>query len=343
LQNANGQSRGPRLARNLSLAVIGPLKEAQHKEEIMCRIALCTLLAGLLVPVLASAPACAQVTRTWVSGTGDDKNTMVTGCSRTGPCKTFAAAISVTDINGEIDCIDPGGFGSLTINKSITIDCSGTFGSILGAGVNGITINLTSGSDPLKSVVLRGLSINGAGSAGQAGLKGVSILAATLVTLDNVVISNFTQQGVADIRNTTGRLFIRNSLVRNNAGVGILAAGPNGTNVSIENTHSINNAFGLATGAGNAVKITRSVFSGNSVGIEADGGAQVGVDNTTVNFNGVGLQTGGTIWFSGTEISFNSAAISGPTISFGDNKIYANSSPGTAPTIGAASSDHGKQ
>jgi hypothetical protein len=316
---------------------------AHKKEEIMRRIALFVLLAGFSAPLLLCAPAYAQATRTWVSGTGDDNNSISNGCSRTAPCKTFAAAISVTDINGEIDCIDPGGFGTLTINKSITIDCSGTFGGIVAAGVNGITINLASGSDPLKSVVLRGLSINGAGSGSQAGLRGVSIVSATLVTLDHVAIENFTQQGVADVRTTPGRLFIRNSVIRNNAGVGILAAGTTGTNVSIENTHSINNALGLATGAGNAVKITRSVFSGNSVGVEADAGAQVGVDSTTVNFNGIGLQTGGTIWFADTDISFNTAAASGPTISFGDNKIYANTIPGTAPTVGALSSDHGKQ
>jgi hypothetical protein len=300
----------------------------------MRRIALFILLAGFLAPVLTSAPAYAQATRTWVSGVGDDNNTGTTGCSRTGPCKTFAAAISVTDTNGEIDCIDPGGFGSVTITKSITIDCSGTFGGIVAAGVNGITINLTASPDPLKSVVLRGLNINGAGSAGQAGLRGVSILSATLVTLDNVTIMNFTQQGVADVRTAPGRLIIRNSVIRNNAGLGIVAAGVSGTNVSIENVHSINNSFGLATATGNAVKITRSVFSGNSsVGIEADVGAQVGVDSTTVNFNGFGLQTGGTIWFANTDISFNGAAISGPTLSFGDNKIYANTNPGTAPSI----------
>jgi hypothetical protein len=308
----------------------------------MRRIALFILLAGFVAPVLASAPAYADATRTWVSGVGDDNNT-VNGCSRTATCKTFAAAISVTETNGEINCTDPGGFGTLTITKSITIDCTGTFGSILANGVNGITINLTATPDPLKSVVLRGISINGAGSAGQAGLKGVSILSATLVTLDNVVVQNFAQQGVADTRSAPGRLFIKNSVIRNNAGVGIQAAGTTGTNVSIENTHSINNADGLATSAGNALKITRSVFSGNSVGVEADGGGQVGVDSTTVNFNGIGLQTGGTIWFADTDISFNTAAISGPTISFGDNKIYGNSITSTAPTVGAASSDHGKQ
>src|SRR5437763_4089786 len=106
----------------------------------------------------------AQATRTWVSGVGDDLNP----CSRTAPCKTFAGAISKTFINGEIDCLDPGGFGTVTISKSITIDgtTGSGFGSILASGTNGVNINLTSGvaNDPLQQVILKHLSINGTGT-----------------------------------------------------------------------------------------------------------------------------------------------------------------------------------
>jgi hypothetical protein len=309
----------------------------------MRRIALFILLAGFLIPVLASAPAYAQASRTWVSGVGDDTNAGI-GCSRTAPCKTFAAAISVTDTNGEIDCIDPGGFGTLTITKSITIDCSGTLGSILASGVNGITINLSTTPDPLKSVVLRGLSINGTGGGGQAGLKGVSILSATVVTLENVEIMNFAQQGVADNRTTSGKLFIRNSVIRNNAGVGLAFATTGSTNkASIENTHSINNLYGLACGLGNQIKVTRSVFSGNSTtGIEADPGAQVGVEHSTVNFNETGLEAYGTIWIDDTEISFNQAATAGTPVSFGNNRFYANVTPPGSLSAGPASTDRGQ-
>src|ERR1700760_1472284 len=97
------------------------------------------LLAGLL----GTAPAQAQATRTWISGTGDDANP----CSRTAPCKTFAGAISKTAAGGEIDCQDPGGFGGVTVVKSITLDCGGGIGgqvgSILVSGTNGVTINCT--------------------------------------------------------------------------------------------------------------------------------------------------------------------------------------------------------
>src|ERR1700754_403290 len=135
-------------------------------------------LAGTTLALLAvSAPAHAQATRTWVSGVGDDLNP----CSRTAPCKTFAGAISKTFINGEIDCLDPGGYGAVTITKSITIDCTGTYGSILASGTNGIVISIAvNANDPFRTVRIRGLSINGAGASGtigtRTGLKGISIL-----------------------------------------------------------------------------------------------------------------------------------------------------------------------
>jgi hypothetical protein len=309
----------------------------------MRRIALFVLLAGFLMPVLASAPAYAQATRTWVSGTGDDNNT-VNGCSRTAPCKTFTAAISVTATNGEINCLSPGDYGSLNIRKSITIDCTGTSGLILTAGF-GITINLDTTPDPLQSVVVRGLSINGTGSGGRSGGRGVNIISAAVVTLENMEILHHLQYGVSDSRTSPGKLFIKNSVMKDNGKVGIaLAVMTGGTNmVSIENTHSIDTLYGLAAGSGNQIKITRSVFSGNSVaGIEADGGAQVGVEHSTVNFNGIGLQANGTIWIDDTDISFNQSATQGVPISFGNNRFYANVNPPGALSAGPASTDRGQ-
>src|SRR5258708_18152437 len=94
-------------------------------------------LAIAIFTLALASMAQAQPTRTWVSGVGDDANP----CSRTAPCNTFAGAISKTAIDCEIDCLDPGGFGTVTITKAITIDCSGTSGSALVAGTNGININ----------------------------------------------------------------------------------------------------------------------------------------------------------------------------------------------------------
>ena len=117
----------------------------------------------LLVICLWPTGTQAQATRTWVSGVGDDANP----CSRTAPCKTFAGAISKTAAGGEIDALDPGGYGTVTITKSILID--GThgagFGSILSSGVNGVNVNDSATGTPNTIVVrLHSLSINGAGT-----------------------------------------------------------------------------------------------------------------------------------------------------------------------------------
>src|SRR3954449_1538315 len=122
------------------------------------------------VPVLAllalAVPSAAfgQATRTWVSGVGDDANP----CSRTAPCKTFAGAISKTAINGEINCIDPGGFGAVTVTKSINIDCHEIFASILASGTTGTIINIAAGNanDPLRTARFRNVNFNGAGASG---------------------------------------------------------------------------------------------------------------------------------------------------------------------------------
>src|SRR3954447_18422447 len=95
------------------------------------------VLVAIVLTMGLATFANAQATRTWVSGVGDDVNP----CSRTAPCKTFAGAISKTASPGIINCLDPGGFGAVTITKSIQIDCTGTLGSVLHSGVQGIIVN----------------------------------------------------------------------------------------------------------------------------------------------------------------------------------------------------------
>ena len=117
-----------------------------------------------------------------MSGVGDDANP----CSRTAPCKTFAGAISKTAVNGEIDCLDPGGFGALTITKSITIDGGPGVSSVLVAGTNGLVI---SGFNANISVTLRNLAVQGLGPGGLGqGLSGIKIINAATVYLENVLI-----------------------------------------------------------------------------------------------------------------------------------------------------------
>src|SRR4051812_11174556 len=143
-------------------------------------------LTAIAIFTLAFASlAQAQATRTWVSGVGDDVNP----CSRTAPCKTFAGAISKTAAGGEIDCLDPGGFGAVTATKSITIDGTNGagFGSILASGTNGVNVNDSATATPGTIVVtLRRLSINGAGSV--LGVNGINISSGLKVNVHECVI-----------------------------------------------------------------------------------------------------------------------------------------------------------
>ena len=172
------------------------------------------LRAALLVSTalaLASL-AHAQANRTWVSGVGDDANP----CSRTAPCKTFAGAISKTVAGGEIDALDPGGFGEVTISKSITIDGTGVIAGILASVGNGVTINSKEKIN-LITVRLRGLAINGVGS----GVNGINVVSANKVVIEDCVIDGFTGSG---INVAGGAVFVKNTAIRNN-GTGVNAAG----------------------------------------------------------------------------------------------------------------------
>ena len=297
-------------------------REMSYKEKMrMKRYSLILKLVALTIFVLAiTSVAEAQATRTWVSGVGDDVNP----CSRTAPCKTFAGAISKTARNGEINCLDPAGYGAVTITKSITIDCEDTQGSILASLVNGVVINITDAADTHKTVRLRGISINGAGN----GLDGIRIISALSVHLEELVIDGFTGDGIEvaqGVANQTTELNVWNSSIRNmhNAGgngallqtnqVGGLVASNwnscyianiNGDGIDVGNNGRAqisDSAIALATGSSVRVSgtgeanIDGSQLNMSSNGLRVEGG--VGrVSNCQIAGNAVGLQqTGGVL------------------------------------------------
>ena len=146
------------------------------------------LIASLALAGAAAiaAPASAQATRTWVSAVGDDANP----CSRTAPCKTFAGAIGKTAEYGEINCLDPAGYGAVTITKSIGIVCDNTLAGINATnGATGITVN----AQPDDVVVLSGLDING----GPSGSIGIRVMAAQGVVIRDSIVSGFAERGVS--------------------------------------------------------------------------------------------------------------------------------------------------
>ena len=211
------------------------------------RLAFRVSLFAVVISAFASL-AQAQATRTWVSGVGDDINP----CSRTAPCKTFAGAISKTATGGEINTLDSGGYGAVTIKKSITIDGTGSMSSILAAGTTGIIIDLTDPKDAAKTVRIRGLSINGAGT----GVQGINVIAANRVSIEDSVIDGFNTNGLNVV---AGQVFVRNATIRNNGGAGISVASQ-GAQVAVSDVSVIFNATGLA---GSVTQLSNVVMYGN--------------------------------------------------------------------------------
>ncbi|MBR0873197.1 right-handed parallel beta-helix repeat-containing protein [Bradyrhizobium tropiciagri] len=295
------------------------------------------IVLAVLTPLLASAPAHAQATRTWVSGVGDDLNP----CSRTAPCKTFAGAISKTATGGEINCLDPAGYGAVTIVKSITIDCEGTLGSILASLTTGVSINGAG-----INVVLRNISINGAPPSTQ-GIRGVNILAANAVWIENVKIFGFAQQGIRDARSASGTLSILNTVIRNNAGAGLGIAPSGGTlKILINNLHALNNGFGIAAGPNVQGTIRNSDLSNNATAGISNEGANLVANNNSMSNNGTGvLNSAGVIRLSNNDIAHSTTSINnagGTVISFGNNRTNTPTAGAITPA-GGASSDLGQQ
>jgi hypothetical protein len=298
-------------------------------------------ITAFLKPALAlglclfASGAWAQATRTWVSGVGDDANP----CSRTAPCKTFAGAISKTAAKGVISVLDPGGFGAVTITKSITIDGGGVIGSILGTGTNGIIVN-AGASDVVR---LRNLSIDGS----TTGLSGVRFLAGGSLFLDNVRIHDFAQ-GVYFLPSGSSRLVIVDSILSNNSSVGVFvqpgAAGL--ATVSIAETKLYGNGHGLRADDRSVVSIRQSDVASNvNSGLFAMSGSQaveIAVDNCQVTNNGVANPSSGGVKASGPLASivisdnvitgnYNgiNATGGGDVFSFGSNRVTSNTVDGT--------------
>src|SRR5829696_2684125 len=228
--------------------------------------ALKALTCAIFVVALSSI-AQAQATRTWVSGVGDDVNP----CSRTAPCKTYAGAISKTAKDGEISTLDPGGFGAVTITKSITINGGNGgqgYGSILAALTTGVIINITDVNDVRKSVRLDWLNINGAST----GIDGVRFVAGNVLHVSNTLIDGFTSDGI-EVTSSNATVVVENSRLRNCVGTGIRT---NGT-----------------VGAGIKATVANSQITRNGVGVDFQNGTLGSVyDSTVANSTSHGLQVG---------------------------------------------------
>jgi hypothetical protein len=281
------------------------------------------MVGGFLT--FAATPASAQATRTWISGVGDDANP----CSRTAPCKTFAGAISKTAPGGEINCLDPGGFGALTITKAIQLLCEGVVGGVLVSGTNGLVVS--AGASDV--VVISGLDIMGLGT----GLDGIQFNSGAALHVRKTSIKGFVNNGINFQPNGAAKLFVTDTYISETgtsatfAGIQVRPSGSSAT-VDINNTQIVNNGFGIvvdgsatsgtirgivrnsmiagsvhngiSTSNGSAANITFLIDSttaaGNAFGLVSTGAnAGMIVGSSSVTANGTGLfQSGGGVMYS---------------------------------------------
>lgn len=235
----------------------------------MRRNAPATILGLILIICLHAAPAAAQATRTWVSGVGDDVNP----CSRTAPCKTFAGAISKTATGGEINVLDPGGYGAVTITKSISI-ISTTQAGVLVSGTNAIVVNVPEGSN----VLLEGLDIEGLGT----GLNGVHIIGAGKTMIRKCSIRNFSQAGV-NLVGTNARAFVVDSLLLRN-GIGVNVTTPGLANFAVVQGTTIDWSTASATQISGAstLQLSTTTLSGSPASITNAGGTVISYGNNII-------------------------------------------------------------
>ena len=303
------------------------------------------VIAGLLGGLLALPQGVqAQSTRTWVSGTGDDANP----CSRTAPCKTFVGAVMKTAAGGEINCFDPGGFGAVTISRSIAIVCE------LGwAGSNGVTIN----AGPSDVVYLRGLDITGLGAQG----SGVNFVSGGALHVSNTVIHGFSGAPAILVAPKTGtvEVFVADTTVRDNlcsncAAIYIAPTGSGSVNTEIERSIIVNNGGGVRTnGQGGSGGLTTTLRNSVSSQNTSDGVASVSngaavrtyVIDSSINNNGVGLSANGSgaaLYLARSLMTNNSvgvAASGGTVYTYGDSRVINNVVEGaTMTTVGPSPS-----
>jgi hypothetical protein len=308
---------------------------------------------GLL---LAAAPAQALNRVSYVSQfTGNNGDSCVTPAAA---CQTILGALSKTEPGGEIMCLDNHINSSLAILKPITIDC-GAPGTVI-QGFDGITgdvgviVNLNEATYPNGVVTLRNLNINGLLGNGltSPGTNGIRVIGGgAAVHIENTTIQGFAEQGIDFAPTSSVDLFVRDTIISNNAGGGITVA-PTGAssakvvlgNVGVEG----NGATGIlingatSTGAIN-VSVSDSEISGNTaIGIgvfEAVSGgspSKVQAARTTISSNGgqgiYASRSLASVRVRQSVISGNTVGVQsqngGQVISHGDNVLADNTTNG---------------
>lgn len=282
----------------------------------------------LLTAVALGAGSLARAAsdRTWVSGVGDD----TAPCSRTAPCKTFAGAISKTNTGGEVDCIDTGSYGTVTISKSMTIDGGYNFASILAPSGSAITID--DAGDNSAIVRLRNLSLQGSGT----GVTGIQAISFKKLEVENCRIAQF-KGGVGrgiSVTNSGGDslLMVQDTIISNCDGSGIYLGPANTAGVSataaLYNVTLESNLNGLKLATGQTIATVEHSnlnFNTNNGVVLDSGNPAVHLRHNQISHNGAGITvTIGQANIDDCYISNNSVSMSGNVHSWSSNLIVSN-------------------
>jgi Right handed beta helix region len=291
------------------------------------------LAAGIVVCLLVATSASAQVARVFLAGTGNDAGDCT---NQTTPCRSLQGAVTACPANGEIIILDNGGYGSATINKSLTVNASA---GVVAFIARTITVNIAS----TDKVVLRGLSMNGV-VFGDA--NGILFNGGGTLVVENSVIAGFIGAGIQQAA-AGSNLIVNNCEFRNNnSGVRNVTGFATNTNTVIENSRFESNSnYGVDVENGTAnVSIRNSVLANNYYGVIAVSTSQmqpvlIVVDTCSIAHNTIGTEaatgaagiatirvTNSTIYHNGNGIFvFGSGAIE----SYGNNRVTANTNYST--------------
>jgi Right handed beta helix region len=291
------------------------------------------LAAGIVVCLLVASSASAQVARVFLAGTGNDAGDCT---NQATPCRSLQGAVTQCPVNGEIIILDNGGYGSATINKSLTVNASA---GVVAFIARTIAVNIASAD----KVVLRGLSMNGVVFGDN---NGIAFSGGGTLVVENSVIAGFSY-GIN--QSTAGsNLIVNNCEFRYNSN-GVRNATNNdvNSNTVIENSRfEYNSDYGVRADGGTAnVSIRNSVFANNFGGVLTSSTSQsqpelIVIDTCTVAHNAYGTvantSAGGsaTMRVTNSTIDHNEYGMflidTGAAIeSYGNNRVTANANNST--------------
>ncbi len=241
------------------------------------------LVIAVLALCYAGVAQAQPISETWVSGFGDDANP----CTRTAPCQTYAGALALTAPGGMIHTLDPGEYGSVTINKAVTIDGRNGLGRVQVAAMDGITV--AAGVNDV--VMLRGITLEGDRTG-----NGIQFVSGALLEIDRCVISKF-NRGINFVPAVGSHLMVNRVTTKENANAGVRV----GTTVSgvalvtVARTVSERNEHGYEALAGARLSIFDSVASRNSshgvfaLAGTADSVTSVNLEEMAITGNPIGV------------------------------------------------------